>query len=89
LEPRATDDALNIECVKFAESYVFATPFALEKDRGPYKTAFCDLIQQKDVFAYFTDVVKTYQVTGNKRRNDEIGQKIISAKRPKRPRLFA
>lgn len=61
LEPRDTDKSglLNIERVNH---YVFATPFALERPKGPYYAAFGDLINREDTFVYFTDVVKTYQV---------------------------
>lgn len=69
MEPRDTDKEghLNIERV---DKYVFATPFALERPKGPYHSAFRDLTNQEDVFAYFTDVVKTYAVSGDKVQDD-------------------
>ena len=62
LEPRDTDRSglLNIERVNH---YVFATPFALERPRGPYHNAFSDLTNREDSFVYFTDVVKTFHVS--------------------------
>lgn len=62
LEPRDTDKSghLNIERIN---NFVFGTPFALERPKGPYHSAFQELIHASDTFTYFTDVVKTYQVT--------------------------
>ncbi|MFY7788518.1 MAG: uracil-DNA glycosylase family protein [Thermoflexibacteraceae bacterium] len=69
MEPRDTDKEghLNIERV---DNYVFATPFALERPKGPYHSAFRDLTNHEDVFSYFTDVVKTYGVSGDKVQDD-------------------
>ncbi len=81
LEPRDTDKSglLNIERVNH---YVFATPFALERPRGPYYTAFNDLTNREDTFTYFTDVVKTYQVCSvqNKQQDDRIARQNFSQK---------
>lgn len=72
LEPRDTDESgrLNIDRVG---NNVFATPFALERPRGPYYSAFKDLMNNGHSFVFFTDVVKAYAVIekGNKKINDE------------------
>lgn len=70
LEPRDTDKTggLNIER---CEKYVFGTPFALERPKGPYYSAFFEATKGKDSFIYFTDIVKTYNVTGIKMNDDK------------------
>lgn len=76
LEPRATDESgiLNIER---SGKYVFATPFALERPRGPYHAAFQDLLNRNDLFVYFTDVVKTYLVSGDKKNDDRVARQLF------------
>lgn len=69
MEPRDSDKEghLNIERVG---CNVFATPFALERPKGPYQSAFRDITNDGNVFVYFTDVVKTFEVTGDKFNDD-------------------
>lgn len=72
LEPRDTDQSghLNIERI---DNFVFGTPFALERPKGPYYSAFQDIITANKGLIYFTDVVKTYHVSHstNKSANDK------------------
>lgn len=79
LEPRDTDKEgiLNIER---DGRYVFATPFALERPRGPYYSAFFGATQNLTSFIYFTDVVKTYDVSGSKRHDDKVARKEFNQK---------
>lgn len=76
LEPRDTDKTggLNIER---SDKYVFGTPFALERPRGPYFSAFQDLMNNNTSFVYFTDVVKRYYVNNidNKLSDDKLARK--------------
>ncbi|QNA46472.1 uracil-DNA glycosylase family protein [Lacibacter sediminis] len=76
LEPRNSDPdgILNIERVG---QYVFATPFALERPRGPYYAAFQDLLNSNNLFVYFTDVVKSYLVSGDKKNDDRIARQLF------------
>lgn len=69
MEPRDSDKEgyLNIERI---DRHVFATPFALERPKGPYHSAFRELTNNEDVFVYFTDVVKDYAVSGDKEQDD-------------------
>ena len=80
-EPRDTDKEgdLNIERV---DKYVFATPFALERERPiRYHAAFSPLFKKEiDAFIYFTDVVKEYEVTGNKENDDNLAKKLFLKK---------
>lgn len=82
LEPRDTDKSgkLNIER---SGNYVYATPFALELREGKYQTAFEKLNQQEDIFVYYTDVVKTYDVTENKKHDDKEARKTFKQKAEK------
>jgi hypothetical protein len=89
LEPRDTDKSghLNIERI---DNYVFGTPFALERPKGPYHTAFQELINASNAFLYFTDVVKTYQVesSGDKAADDRIARKSFWGKAQKGKAFF-
>jgi hypothetical protein len=70
LEPRDTDlsGRLNIERY---ENIVYATPFALEIENNKYQKAFTELNLHNDFFVYYTDIVKTYNVTKNKKVDDK------------------
>jgi|JI7StandDraft_1071085.scaffolds.fasta_scaffold15880_2 hypothetical protein len=76
MEPRDSDKSgrLNIERVG---NNVFATPFALERKSGPYYSAFKEIIYQSDVFVYFTDIVKFYDVRVNKKSDDRNARKTF------------
>ena len=78
LEPRDTDKTgkLNIER---SGDFVFGTPFALERPKGPYYSAFWDIINNDNALFYFTDVVKEYHVIdhNNKNINDKLARQCF------------
>ncbi|UNM96541.1 hypothetical protein MMG00_01375 [Ignatzschineria rhizosphaerae] len=75
LEPRDTHKNFNIERV---EKYVFATPFALELQKNKYTSALMKLLNHEKTFIYFSDIVKTYDVTKNKEFDDKLARKNFS-----------
>lgn len=78
-EPRDTAEELNVERV---DKYVFATPFALERANKKYQNTFSDLTNNANIFVYFTDVVKDYEVIckDDKKKNDENARTKFSTK---------
>ena len=78
MEPRDTDKKFNIEKV---DNRVFAVPFALESGKGKYYRSFLELLK-KDVFIYFTDIVKDYEVKSKvcKKNNDLNARKLFTEK---------
>ena len=77
-EPRDSDKSgrLNVER---NDRYVFATPFALDRPKGKYQHAFSEILSKPDIFAYFTDVVKEYEVGINKENDDKKARELFHA----------
>ncbi len=77
LEPRDTDKKNGFLNIEHKNNRVFATPFALERPVKKYQKAFSPLTSRDDVFSYFTDVVKTYNVidVADKKVNDRAARK--------------
>ena len=61
LEPRDSNDKYNTEKI---EKYIFGTPFGVEfwNEKNKYYKSFKSTLNKKDLFVYFTDVVKHYEV---------------------------
>jgi putative transcription antitermination factor YqgF len=81
LEPRNTSDHLNVER---NNRYVFATPFAMERPKGKYQSAFSEILSKPDCFVYFSDVVKEYEVGTivlgyPKHLNNTVGERAVKS----------
>ena len=79
MEPRDTDKSGGLNIEKKGK-FVFATPFALEIPKGPYHSSFQELINPKDAFVFFTDVVKFFEVSGDKLNDDKNARKTFLKK---------
>lgn len=69
LEPRDSDAKYNIEK---KDNFIFATPFGIEfwNERNKYFKSFKSVLMRNDLFVYFTDVVKNYEVKSTKNKSD-------------------
>lgn len=74
LEPRDTDDKYNIEK---KNNFIFGTPFGIElwNDKNKYYKSLKSVLKQNDLFVYFTDVVKHYDVKETKKESDKKARK--------------
>ena len=70
LEPRDTADKYNIEK---KGNFIFGTPFGIEfwNDKNKYYKSLKSVLKQNDLFIYFTDVVKHYEVKATKNESDQ------------------
>jgi len=68
-EPRDTDDKFNINIIG---ENIFGTPFGIEfwDEKNKYYKAFKNIINNKTICCYFSDIVKEYKLVGKKREND-------------------
>ncbi len=75
-EPRHSNDKFNIVRDEL-NKVVFATPFGIElwSERNKYYRSFKCLFERKDLFIYFTDVVKYYHVLDSKEASDKVAKK--------------
>jgi hypothetical protein len=81
MEPRDTDKKFGLLNIERVGKYVFATPFALERTKGPYHSAFQSVFNSEQPFVYFTDVVKTFQVSdGGKSADDKNARHLFQEK---------
>jgi len=69
LEPRDTEAKYNIEK---KDNFIFATPFGIEfwNEKNKYFKSFKSVLKPNDLFVYFTDVVKHYEVKSTKNKSD-------------------
>lgn len=81
MEPRDTDKKNGYLNIEHKNNYVFATPFALERLGRKYQNAFRSLTKEENIFSYFTDAVKTYEVRDevDKTINDNAARKVFKA----------
>lgn len=79
LEPRDTNDKYNIEK---KDNFIFGTPFGIEfwNDKNKYYKSLKSVLNQNDLFVYFTDVVKHYEVKETKNESDKNARKNFWSK---------
>jgi hypothetical protein len=76
LEPRNSNSKFNLERYN---NYIYGTPFGIERwnFKNKYYKSFKELFQRKDVFVYFTDVVKEYEIKTTKNEADKNARKTF------------
>jgi len=76
LEPRNSNSRYNLER---NNNFVYGTPFGIElwNFKNKYYKSFKELLHRKNVFVYFTDVVKEYEIKATKNEADKNARKTF------------
>jgi hypothetical protein len=74
-EPRDSHSKYNVD-INLDNNYVFGSPFGIEfwTEKNKYYRSFKNIINNKEILTYFTDVVKKYEVKKSKLESDLIAK---------------